>query len=132
MPESVGDEKPPPRVGRSRRFVQLHHCLSQGIPSLSPSIFTPGQFRRKNVASAQDVIWVQWVRPSHLNDGAALAALWVLRARIGSAAADTVSSSAKARCWPWYLPYACLPAGERDEGDKDQFLHGVCGLSSCA
>ena len=32
-----------------------------------PSIFTPGQFLRKKVASAQDVICEQRVRPSHLN-----------------------------------------------------------------
>ncbi|HKV33771.1 MAG TPA: hypothetical protein VJP89_05610 [Pyrinomonadaceae bacterium] len=30
-----------------------------------PSIWVPGQFLRKNVASAQDVIWEQCVRPSH-------------------------------------------------------------------
>jgi hypothetical protein len=37
----------------------LHHCFSQGMPSLFPSIFVPGQFVRKYVASAQDVIWEQ-------------------------------------------------------------------------
>jgi hypothetical protein len=35
---------------------RLHHCCSQGTPSLLPSIFTPGQFFRKKVASAQEVI----------------------------------------------------------------------------
>jgi hypothetical protein len=34
----------------------LHHCCSQGIPSPSPSILTLGQFLRKKVASAQDLI----------------------------------------------------------------------------
>jgi len=37
----------------------LHHCFSQGMPSLFPSIFTAGQFLRKNVASSQEVIWEQ-------------------------------------------------------------------------
>jgi hypothetical protein len=45
----------------------LHHCCSHGIPSWFPSIFTPGQFFRKNVASAHEVICEQYVRPSHLN-----------------------------------------------------------------
>lgn len=34
-----------------------HHCSSHGTPSLSPSIFVPGQFFRKNLASAQDVTY---------------------------------------------------------------------------
>lgn len=46
--------------------LYLHHCDSQGIPSLSPSIFVSGQFFRKNVASAQEVIWEQYVRPSQM------------------------------------------------------------------
>ena len=37
----------------------LHHCFSHGIPSLLPSILVPGQFLRKNVASAQEVICEQ-------------------------------------------------------------------------
>src|SRR5215216_4166723 len=45
----------------------VHHCCSQGTPSLSPSIWVPGQFARKNFASSQDVIWEQRVRPSHRN-----------------------------------------------------------------
>ncbi|CDH43604.1 hypothetical protein BN874_1260012 [Candidatus Contendobacter odensis Run_B_J11] len=44
----------------------LHHCFSQGMPSLFPSILTPGQFLKKKVASSQDVIWEQCVLPSHL------------------------------------------------------------------
>jgi hypothetical protein len=32
---------------------------------LFPSIFVPGQFFRKKVASAQELICEQWVRPSH-------------------------------------------------------------------
>jgi hypothetical protein len=49
-------------------MIYLHHCCSHGTPSWFPSIFTPGQFRRKNVASSQDVICEQYVRPSHLKD----------------------------------------------------------------
>ena len=49
-------------------FRYLHHCFSHGMPSLFPSIFTPGQFFKKNVASAQEVICEQYVLPSHLND----------------------------------------------------------------
>jgi hypothetical protein len=41
-----------------RRYLR-HHCCSQGTPSLFPSIFTPGQLRRKKVASSQDVICEQ-------------------------------------------------------------------------
>ncbi|HJT26362.1 MAG TPA: hypothetical protein VJ784_03045 [Pyrinomonadaceae bacterium] len=44
-----------------------HHCCSQGTPSLSPSICVPGQFLRKNIASSQDVICEQRVRPSQRN-----------------------------------------------------------------
>lgn len=47
-----------------------HHWLSHGIPSLSPSILVSGQCSMKYVASAQDVICEQWVRPSHLKDKA--------------------------------------------------------------
>ena len=39
--------------------------------SRSPSIFTPGQFAKKYLASAQEVIWEQCLRASHRNDGAA-------------------------------------------------------------
>ena len=48
--------------GRLRRIVSpngliyLHHCCSHGTPSLFPSIFVPGQFLRKKVASSQEVI----------------------------------------------------------------------------
>jgi len=41
------------------------------MPFPSPSIVTPGQWARKYLASAQDVICEQVLRPSHLNDGAA-------------------------------------------------------------
>jgi hypothetical protein len=44
---------------------QRHQWSSQGRPSWSPSIFTPGQLARKNLASLHDVIWLQCVRPSH-------------------------------------------------------------------
>ena len=47
-----------------------HHCFSHGMPLPSPSILTPGHFRRKNLASAHEVIWEQWMRPSHLNGSA--------------------------------------------------------------
>ena len=39
--------------------IHLHHCCSHGTPSLLPSIFVPGQFCRKNVASRHDVICEQ-------------------------------------------------------------------------
>lgn len=45
------------RIGVSLAY--LHHCFSHGIPSLLPSILVPGQFLRKNVASAQEVICEQ-------------------------------------------------------------------------
>ena len=51
----------------STRAMLRHHCFSQGTPSPSPSIFTPGQFSRKYVASSQEVICEQWVRPSQRN-----------------------------------------------------------------
>ena len=44
------------------------------MPSRSPSIFTPGQFAKKYLASAQEVIWEQCLRASHRNVGAALGA----------------------------------------------------------
>jgi hypothetical protein len=47
--------------------LYLHHCFSHGTPSPFPSIFVPGQFFKKYVASAQDVICEQYVLPSHLN-----------------------------------------------------------------
>ena len=34
----------------------VHHCLSQGMPSWSPSIFTFGQCARKYFASAHEVM----------------------------------------------------------------------------
>lgn len=42
----------------------VHHCCSQGTPSLLPSICVPGQFLRKNFASAHEVICEQCVLPS--------------------------------------------------------------------
>jgi len=38
------------------------------MPSLFPSIFTPGQFFKKKVASAHEVICEQYVLPSHLKE----------------------------------------------------------------
>src|SRR5262245_3571683 len=46
-------------AGRDARYFAnglVHHCCSQGTPSLSPSIAVPGQFLRKNFASEQEVI----------------------------------------------------------------------------
>ncbi len=43
----------------------VHHCSSQGIPSRSPSILTPGQFAKKYLASRQERICEQCWRPSH-------------------------------------------------------------------
>ena len=47
-----------------RPYLFPHHCFSQGTPSPPPSIFTPGQFARKNSASSQEVICEQCTRPS--------------------------------------------------------------------
>jgi hypothetical protein len=52
-----------------RPDYRVHHGSSQGVPSWSPSILTPGQCLRKYSASAHEVIWMQRVRPSHLNAG---------------------------------------------------------------
>lgn len=38
------------------------------MPSLSPSILTPGQFAKKYLASSQDFICVQYFLPSHLKE----------------------------------------------------------------
>ena len=65
------DEKDPAEDVETGGFHQmpdyLHHCFSHGMPSLFPSIFVPGQFLRKNVASVHEVICEHIVRPSHLN-----------------------------------------------------------------
>jgi len=37
----------------------LHHCFSQGMPFPSPSILTPGQWRRKYFASEHEFICEQ-------------------------------------------------------------------------
>jgi hypothetical protein len=44
------------RVLECHEGSHLHHWLSQGTPSLSPSILVSGQCLMKYVASAQDVI----------------------------------------------------------------------------
>jgi hypothetical protein len=51
---------------RHRYFTKgcVHHCCSHGVPSRSPSIFTPGQLAKKNLASLHERIWEQCVRPS--------------------------------------------------------------------
>ena len=81
-------------------FDYLHHCFSQGIPSLFPSILTPGQFCKKKVASWQDVIWEQCVRPSHLNFCEGIVSAVGLRERVGSAEPWAL---AKATCCPLYF-----------------------------
>ncbi len=78
-------------------FGYLHHCFSQGMPSLFPSILTPGQFCKKKVASWQDVIWEQYVRPSHLNCCEGIVSAMGLRGRAGSVETWVL---AKATCWP--------------------------------
>jgi hypothetical protein len=75
------------------------------MPSLFPSIFVPGQFFRKKVASAHEVICEQWVRPSHLGGPAVAAgdsgnsedklAGWALTAPAGACVSE--------RCFAWYL-----------------------------
>jgi hypothetical protein len=64
-PGGAGRLNAPPT--RRRSIPQLHHCCSQGSPSLLPSIFVSGQFSTKKRASAHEVIWEQCVRPSQLN-----------------------------------------------------------------
>jgi hypothetical protein len=54
-------------LSRNQRHYPPHHCDSHGTPSRSPSISTPGQFLRKKVASAQECICEQCVRPSQEN-----------------------------------------------------------------
>jgi hypothetical protein len=61
----------------------LHHWLSHGTPSLFPSILVLAQCSMKYVASAQDVICEQCVRPSQLN-AAALAVAGIEPAERGS------------------------------------------------
>jgi hypothetical protein len=52
------------------------------MPSPSPSISVPGQFCKKLFASAQDVIWEQYFRPSQLK---AIAAGLKLSGKTGAA-----------------------------------------------
>ena len=114
-------------IGRVRtHFVQctlcvaqayrLHHCFSQGMPSLLPSIFTPEQFLRKKYASSQDVIWEQYVRPSHLywasdGAGAGSGAVTVVGGG-GRGDADGVATSAafSALLCVWYFVYPYQPS----------------------
>jgi hypothetical protein len=49
---------------RDPRGYGRHHWRSQGTPSLLPSILTPGQFFRNQVASSQERICEQYWRPS--------------------------------------------------------------------
>lgn len=63
---TAGGAKPRQQYLLSESY-QRHHCVSQGTPSLSPSIFIPGQFCKKFLASLHEVIWEQYLRPSHLN-----------------------------------------------------------------
>jgi hypothetical protein len=60
MAQAVDDD--PGATGASTG--QKHHCVSQGTPSPSPSICTPGQCFRKYFASSQERICVHRVRPS--------------------------------------------------------------------
>lgn len=53
------------RTGECASSVQgLHHGSSRETPSLSPSIFTSGQWPRKNLTSAHELICEQCLRPS--------------------------------------------------------------------
>jgi hypothetical protein len=47
--------------------------FSQGMPSRSPSILAPGQWRVKNSASAREFICEQYRRPSQRKTGGAVA-----------------------------------------------------------
>lgn len=91
-----------------------HHCRSQGTPSLFPSILTPGQLRRKKVASSQEVICEQRVRPSHRKvaggAGVAVAAGETVPLGSGNAAGGAERDR---KCW-----YACqlrMPAMTRSK-----------------
>lgn len=74
---------------------QRHHCLSQGTPSLLPSILVPGQFFKKKVASSQEVICEQWILPSHRYRAwvPLLIALWLPAWLLGVIAFPIVESS---------------------------------------
>jgi hypothetical protein len=94
----------PSRVRQHEEVYRLHHCCSQGTPSLFPSIFTPGQLRRKNVASAQEVICEQWVRPSHLKETVCVGAVVDETAGAGEAGVPGSSKAAggaerERKCW---------------------------------
>ena len=54
------------RCSKTCLGVQNRESSSQGIPSLSPSILVFGQLRKKNSASALDLIWLQCCLPSQL------------------------------------------------------------------
>jgi hypothetical protein len=53
-----------PRIQSYLANGLVHHCCSQGVPSLFPSIFVPGQLWMNHFASVQEVICEQWILPS--------------------------------------------------------------------
>jgi hypothetical protein len=99
----------------ARMASYLHHCFSHGTPSLFPSIFTPGQFLRKNVASAQEVICEQRVRPSHL--------YWPAGVDSRSGAGDRELRNCACGAIGLVLRVA-LPGEKTEKNDEDESLHG--------
>jgi len=73
------------------------------MPSWSPSISTPGQLRKKKVASPQDVIWEQWVLPSHLNEAERVVWFRDSNEATGSLAPDETVLAAQVGSRPWYF-----------------------------
>jgi len=71
------------------------------MPSLFPSIWVPGQFLRKYVASAQEVICEQCVRPSHRNW---LGAAWAGRGIGDGAACSTAGARLALQVWYFWKP----------------------------
>jgi hypothetical protein len=86
------------------------------MPSLFPSIFTPGQFFKKNVASAQEVICEQYVLPSHLNDDDVA----ISRAAFGSAAGMISASRVGWRRSYWL--YTCQPTTPMTKRKMSRFI----------
>ena len=88
-----------PHLAASRSVLHrygLHHCRSQGTPSWLPSICTPGQFFRNQVASAHELICEQYLRPSQRRPASATCAAATAGAglAIGVAAADAAGAVA--------------------------------------
>jgi len=98
----------------------VHHCCSQGTPSLFPSIFVPGQLLTKNLASLHEVICEQCVRPSHRD--------WPGRA-VGAESASCWRRARFLKCVYPYAPSAATSASVRIEANKERRGPDTCGPS---